>query len=100
MCLMLDMFSCPVNLLTLWLARCRLTFLTRIMMEITAQRVLFGGCNTDLKINMEYISGNAFTYTQTLKTKKWIYCNIYQKCFFVVYVQYLHSIHYHVFYIL
>ena len=25
---------------------------------------------TDLKINMEYISGNAFTYTQTLKTKK------------------------------
>ena len=24
---------------------------------------------TDLKINMEYISGNAFTYTQTLKTK-------------------------------
>ena len=51
---------------------------------------------------MEYISGNAFTYTQTLKTKNG-YIVKYTKVLyiiFVVYVKYLHNIHYHVFDIL
>ena len=51
---------------------------------------------------MEYISGNAFTYTQTLKTKNGHIVK-YTKVLsiiFIVCVKYLHSIHYHVFDIL
>ena len=50
---------------------------------------------------MEYISGNAFTYTQTLKIKNgYIVKYKVLSNIFVVHVQYLHSIHYHVFDIL
>ena len=59
--------------------------------------------STDLKINMEYISGNAFTYmyTQTLKIQNGYiaYTKVLQ-IIFVIYVKYLNSIHYHVFDIL
>ena len=57
---------------------------------------------TDLKINMEYISGDAFTYTQTLKTTN-EYIVKYTNVLYiirVVFVKYLHIIHYHVFDIL
>ena len=36
---------------------------------------------TDLKINMENISGNAFTYTQTLKNKNGCIVKYTLKCF-------------------
>ena len=48
---------------------------------------------------MEYFSGNAFTYTQTEKTKDG-YIVKYTKVLYiicVVYVQYVQSIQYHVF---
>ena len=48
---------------------------------------------------MEYFSGNAFTYTQTWKTKNG-YIVEYTKVvyiIFVVYVKYLQGIQYHVF---